>query len=97
MDKRAVEAGDVHFYELAYVETEVRQQGTAVQIALEDFIIPSLELVPLEVRDKVKKWSDYIDYWAVDWDFKEDTFHNQWQSYRTRKHSTLAAESDWHT
>jgi len=97
MDKRAVEAGDVHFYELAYVETEVRQQETAVQVALKDFIIPSLELVPLEVRDKVKKWSDYIDYWAVDWDFKEDTFHNQWQSYRTRKHSTLAAESDWHT
>jgi len=96
MDKRAVEAGDVHFYELAYVETEVRQQGTAVQIAIKDFIIPSLELVPLEVRDKVKKWSDYIDYWAVDWDFKEDTFHNQWQSYRTRKHSKLAAESEWH-
>lgn len=96
MDKRAVEAGDVHFYELAYVETEVRQQGTAVQVALRDFIIPSLELVPLEVRDKVKKWSDYIDYWAVDWDFKEDTFHNQWQSYRTRKHSTLTTESEWH-
>jgi hypothetical protein len=97
MDKRAVEAGDVHFYELAYVETEVRQQGIAVQVALKDFIIPSLELVPLEVRDKVKKWSDYIDYWAIDWDFKEDTFHNQWQSYRTRKHPTLAAESEWHT
>jgi len=96
MDRRAVEAGDVHFYELAYVETEVRQQGTAVQIALRDFIIPSLELVPLDLRDKVKKWSDYIDYWAVDWDFNEDTFHNQWQSYRTRKHSTLATESDWH-
>jgi adenine-specific DNA-methyltransferase len=96
MDKRAVEAGDVHFYELAYVETEVRQQGTAVQIALKDFIIPSLELVPLEVRDKVKKWSDYIDYWAIDWDFKEDTFHNQWQSYRTRKHPMLTTESEWH-
>ena len=26
-----------------------------------------------------------IDYWAVDWDFKDDTFHNQWQSYRTRQ------------
>ena len=26
-----------------------------------------------------------IDYWAVDWDYKNDTFHNQWQSYRTRK------------
>jgi hypothetical protein len=30
-------------------------------------------------------------YWpkAVDWDFKEDTFHNQWQSYRTRKNPKL--------
>ncbi|MBA7667001.1 hypothetical protein ES703_75086 [subsurface metagenome] len=97
MDKRAVEASDVHFYELAYVETEVRQQGTAVQIALEDFIIPSLELIPLEVREKVKKWSDYIDSWAVNWDFKEGTFHNQWQSYRTRKHPALTTESEWHT
>ncbi len=26
-----------------------------------------------------------VDYWAVDWDYKGDTFHNQWQSYRTRK------------
>ncbi|MDE3178838.1 MAG: hypothetical protein KGM47_04180 [Acidobacteriota bacterium] len=22
---------------------------------------------------------------AVDWDYKNDTLHNQWQSYRTRK------------
>jgi hypothetical protein len=96
MDKRAVEAGDVHFYELAYVETDVIRQDATVQVVLRDFVIPSLELVPLEVRDKVKKWSDYIDYWAVDWDFKEDTFHNQWQSYRTRKHPTLATESELH-
>jgi adenine-specific DNA-methyltransferase len=25
----------------------------------------------------------------VDWDFKEDTFHNQWQSYRTRQEPKL--------
>ena len=30
-----------------------------------------------------------VDYWAVDWDFKDDTFHNQWQSYRTRKNPKL--------
>jgi len=36
-----------------------------------------------------KKWTDWVDYWAVDWDFKDDTFHNQWQSYRTRKNLKL--------
>ncbi len=24
-------------------------------------------------------------YWAVDWDYRDDAFHNQWQTYRTRK------------
>ena len=27
--------------------------------------------------------------WAVDWDNKSDTFHNEWQTYRTRKDGTL--------
>jgi adenine-specific DNA-methyltransferase len=37
----------------------------------------------------VTHWSQWIDYWAVDWDFKGDTFHNQWQAYRTRKSPKL--------
>ena len=34
-----------------------------------------------------------IDYWAVDWDYKGDTFHNQWQSYRKRKDPKLEMEA----
>jgi adenine-specific DNA-methyltransferase len=45
--------------------------------------------VPAEVRSAIKHWSQMVDYWAVDWDFKDDTFHNQWQSYRTRKDPKL--------
>ncbi len=45
--------------------------------------------VPQEVRPAIKHWSQMVDYWAVDWDFKDDTFHNQWQSYRTRKNPKL--------
>jgi hypothetical protein len=28
----------------------------------------------------------------VDWDNMGDTFHNEWQTYRTRKDNTLALE-----
>lgn len=38
---------------------------------------------------KITHWSQLIDYWAVDWDFKGDTFHNQWQAYRTKKNTKL--------
>jgi adenine-specific DNA-methyltransferase len=31
----------------------------------------------------------------VDWDFKEDTFHNQWQSYRTRKDPKIELQSKY--
>jgi hypothetical protein len=53
-------------------------------IELTDFVIP-VDDVPEEARKSIRHWSQMIDYWAVDWDFKDDTFHNQWQSYRTRQ------------
>jgi hypothetical protein len=98
MDLRAVEAGDITFYELAYLEAEInRNKHGEFVVELKDFIIPNHDLIPDEVRSKIKKWSDYIDYWSVDWDYNDDTFHNMWQSYRTRKDRTLALKSDPHT
>ncbi|MDZ7579872.1 MAG: ATP-binding protein [Deltaproteobacteria bacterium] len=66
-------------------------------MALKDFVIPNTELIPEEVRGKVKKWSDYIDYWAVDWDFQNDTFMQGWVAFRTRKERKLPLTSDPHT
>ena len=97
MDKRAVDAGDVQFFELAYLETETKKTKTGEYvIELTDFVIPNLDLIPAEVKKLIKKWSDYIDYWSVDWDYKNDTFHNQWQSYRTKKDRSLELKTDPH-
>lgn len=97
MDPRAAEKGDVTFYELAYLEVGVKPaKDGRFDVELKDFAIPNLDLIPQEVRDKIKKWSDYIDYWSVDWDWNEDTFHNMWQSYRTRKERKLELTSDAH-
>lgn len=96
MDKRAVDAGDIQFFELAYLETEVKKSAHGYQVKLTDFVIPNLDLIPAEVKTLIKKWSDYIDYWSVDWDYKDDTFHNQWQSYRTKKDRSLELITDPH-
>jgi len=56
-----------------------------------------MELLPEEVRSKIKKWSDYIDYWAVDWNFQNDTFMQDWVTYRTRRDRKLALTSDPYT
>lgn len=99
MERQAVEKGDIQFFELAYLEVEIHKpkKKLTIQVELKDFVIPNTELIPEEVHEKVKKWSDYIDYWAVDWDFQEDTFIQGWVTYRTRNQRKLPLKSDAHT
>jgi DNA modification methylase len=92
MDKRAVEQGDIHFFELAALSVEPKADKREVTLKLTDFVIPPDD-VPEEVRRTVKHWSQWIDYWAVDWDNKGDTFHNEWQTYRTRQEPKLDLET----
>ncbi|MCX6064096.1 MAG: site-specific DNA-methyltransferase [Caldiserica bacterium] len=97
MEQQAAVKGDVHFFELAYLEAEIKQsRKLTTQVTLKDFVIPNTDLIPEDVRSKVKKWSDYIDYWAVDWDFQNDTFIQGWVAYRTRKDRSLPLSSDVH-
>jgi DNA modification methylase len=84
LDKKAVEQGDVRFFELGALSLDLKQKSRAVTLKLIDFVIPTDD-IPEEARKAIKHWNQLVDYWAVDWDFKADTFHNQWQAYRTRK------------
>jgi adenine-specific DNA-methyltransferase len=84
LDKKAVDQGDVKFFELGALSVDVKVQKREVKLTLKDFAIP-VDDIPIDVRKAIKHWSQLVDYWAVDWDYKGDTFHNQWQSYRTRK------------
>lgn len=88
LEEKAVKQGDIHFYELAALAVNETIKKRELTLTLENFIAP-LEYVPQEIREKITRWDAWIDYWAIDFDFKGDTFHNQWQSYRTRKNKKL--------
>jgi len=103
LEKRAVEQGDIRFFELAALSVEVKVSKRALSLKLTDFLV-SPDDIPEDVRRVIKHWDQYVDYWAVDWDYKGDTFHNQWQAYRTRENPKLEtatthsyAESGKHT
>jgi len=97
-DKRAVEKGQVKFYDLAYIEAKVHQTKRSVAIELADFsvfynqdtsdedikpgstkvVVRDGQVIKLSsdkdsgIVDQVvltKKWTDWIDYWSVDFDF----------------------------
>jgi adenine-specific DNA-methyltransferase len=94
LEKKAVEQGDIRFFELAALSVEVKQKKRELTLQLKDFVVPPDD-VPEDVRTAIKHWSQWIDYWAVDWDFKGDTFHNQWQSYRTRKEPGIETKASY--
>jgi adenine-specific DNA-methyltransferase len=89
LEAKAVEQGDIRFFELAALGVDVHTgKGRNLRLQLTDFMVPPDD-VPQEVMAAVDHWSAWIDYWAVDFDHKNDTFHNMWQSYRTRRDRSL--------
>lgn len=100
-DKRAVEKGQVKFYDIAYVAVQPRVAEKTVRMELKDFSVyyrqDDLDSVGEKLKnggskvtvengqvvkvskDKqgivtrevlTKQWTDWIDYWAVDFNFE---------------------------
>ena len=100
-DRRAIDKGQVVFYDVAYVDVQPAVKGLSVTVKLKDFgvyyrqddvdaLIESMknggskvtvdagQVVKIEKDKKgvvkrevlTKSWTDWIDYWAVDFDFE---------------------------
>lgn len=98
MESEAARKGQVKFFELAYISAEIAatKSGLEYVCTLNDFSTPNADLIPEEVRKQIKKWSDYVDYWAVDWTYQNDTFIHGFVTYRTRQDRKLVLKSDAH-
>ncbi len=82
----------VRFPEVAYLEIETKMKKEEVELKITDFqLAPTAELA--EIACKVKDSRELIDYWAIDWGYKGDTFHNQWQSFRMKKNPKVEYEA----
>lgn len=93
------------FLEVANLEAEPVYRTTGgkrtVDIKLKRFVpslaeVPTRELETLQER-AVKSGFDFIDFWAVDFDYHPDQpFNHHWQDYRTRRDRSLKTVSEQH-
>jgi adenine-specific DNA-methyltransferase len=91
------------FLEVATLEAEAvlrtKDGKRVVDIKLKRFIpslaeVPTKELEALQER-AVKSGFDFIDFWAVDFDYRNGgPFNHHWQDYRTRKDRSLKTVSE---
>lgn len=82
----------IKFAEVAYLEIETKVKNKEVILKITDFQLPPTAELS-EIAEKVKHFSELIDYWAIDWNYKGDTFHNMWQSFRTKKNPKVDLEA----
>jgi SAM-dependent methyltransferase len=80
---------EIKFFDMNSFEVGATVSGKTVTLKLKDFVLANLEFVPEDVKEKIKNGMDYVDYWSVDFDFKNDVPNASWQSFRTNKNPNL--------
>ncbi len=71
----------------------IHQNAYEVEIELVDYIIPFMEFISDNIKKNITLFSDWIDYWAIDFESKDDRFKIMWSSYRTPKIRKLRLKS----
>jgi adenine specific DNA methylase Mod len=77
-------------------EIKIEKHGNKVRLELENYIIPFESDISKEMRENINNFSDWIDYWSVDFDFHGDVFNNYCVSYKTMKRSTITLLTDYY-
>ncbi|MFX0023402.1 MAG: site-specific DNA-methyltransferase [Candidatus Hermodarchaeota archaeon] len=72
----------------------INQNGKNVELELIDYKVPFIELLSDEIKKHISSFSDWIDYWAIDFESNENGFKIMWSSYRTPKNKILNLKSD---
>jgi len=77
-------------------KTKILQNDNIVIVELIDYKIPFIDLLSERVLENIKSFSDWIDYWAIDFDSKNNIFKNMFFSYRNPKFRKLSLRSNSH-
>jgi len=89
LSKEIREEEDYEISENAYFDANIEKTNNQVIIELKDYIVPYINLISNKFKEKIEKWIDWIDYWAIDFNNHDDAFNNMWVSYRTPKSRKL--------
>ena len=83
-----------HNLKSSNLNLDVHQDNNVVTVEISNYLVPKDIIVPAKTKEKIKVFSDWIDYWAIDYDNKNQVFNNMWISYRTPKKRKLKLKSD---
>lgn len=83
-----------HIKECPDLEVKIHKNNNKISVELFNYIMPFKNVISEKVKESIKSFSDWIDYWAIDFNAQNDSFKNMWFSYRTPKSRILSLKSD---
>ena len=75
---------------------KIHKQNNKINVELIGYQLPFIDLILEKVKKKIKSFSDWIDYWAVDYTPQNNIFKIMWFSCRTPKDRKLALKSNYY-
>jgi hypothetical protein len=75
--------------ERAQVCVEMAHNGRACHVTLNEYQAS----IPAELRERILRWSDLVDYWEIDPDYCDGVFRSRWQSFRSRAQPDLITQA----
>jgi DNA modification methylase len=85
---------NLHTLEKPRFEIKILKEENRVKVEIVNYINPYAELNYNEIIKKVTLWQDWIDYWSIDFESKNDNYMSRWVAYRTPKNRNLKLISD---
>ncbi|MFW9946397.1 MAG: site-specific DNA-methyltransferase [Candidatus Odinarchaeota archaeon] len=74
-------------------KVEICKDGKKVWVELKDYKFPYINSINDKIKSKIVSFYDLIDYWAVDFNHKDNCFNNVWFSYKTGKNRKMQLTS----
>ncbi|MFX1570129.1 MAG: site-specific DNA-methyltransferase [Promethearchaeota archaeon] len=78
------------------LHVKIHKQNNRINVELIDYQLPFIDLISEKVKGDIKSFSDWIDYWAVDYYPQNNIFKAKWFSFRTPKDRKLALKSKYY-
>ena len=71
------------------VKNPESKEGNYLKVKLTAYEVPDLNEIRDKLKTKIKIFSDWVDSWAIDFDYKNECFATTWISFRTPKNREL--------
>ncbi|MFX1391287.1 MAG: site-specific DNA-methyltransferase [Promethearchaeota archaeon] len=92
--KKEIDIKDVNINKNPDLGIKIHLKKNHIRVELQNYNIDFINLISEKVKEKLRAFSDWIDYWAVDFNSRNNLFTTMWCSYRTPKNRKLSLISN---